>query len=448
MNVIRGIRLSRRALLRGAGAAIALPLLDAMVPAGALAGEPEAARRLLFVGVPNGIHMPDWTPKAEGPLAALPPILEPLAPHAKELSVLSGLALDGGRDHGDGPGDHARSCASFLTGAHPRKTAGADLRAGVSVDQAAAVKLGETTRLASLELGCEPAMTSGQCDSGYSCAYSANMSWRSESQPMPKETDPRAAFERLFGGPDTGESAEERARRLALRRSVLDAALADAKDLRDRLGPTDRRKLDEYLTAVRDLERRIDRAAKDGESLAPQGAVRPAGVPSDPKEHLRLMFDVAVLAVQSDATRVVTVLVANEGSNRSYAFAGVPEGHHEISHHGNDAAKQAKVAKINRWHAEQFAYLLERLRAVREGGGSLLDRAAVVYGSGISDGNRHNHDDLPVLLAGRLGGTLAPGRHVRFPAETPLCNLYLSLLDRVNVRTAKFGDSTGRLAGI
>jgi hypothetical protein len=448
MHVIRGRRLSRRAVLRGAGAAIALPLLDAMIPAGLFAGEPEPALRLVFLCVPNGIHMPEWTPKAEGLLEKLPSILEPLAPHATDVSVLSGLTLDGGRDHGDGPGDHARSCASFLTGAHPKKTAGADLHAGVSVDQAAASKLGDVTRLPSLELGCEASMNSGQCDSGYSCAYSANVSWRSESTPSSKEVDPRLAFERLFGGPDTGETAAERAKRLLLRRSVLDAAQDDAKRLAGTLGPADGAKLDEYLTAVRELERRIVRAAKDGDGDAPAGAVRPKGVPDDVRAHIRLMSDVIVLALQSDTTRVATFLVANEGSNRSYGFLGVPDGHHEISHHGGDAAKQEKIRKINRFHVEELAYLLDRMATVREGTGTLLDRSAVVYGSGIGDGNRHNHDDLPIVVAGRLGGSLAPGRHVRFPAETPLCNLYLSLLDRVNVRLARFGDSNGRLAGI
>jgi Protein of unknown function (DUF1552) len=448
MNVIRGVRLSRRAVLRGAGAAIALPLLDAMLPARLLAGEPEAPRRLVFLCVPNGVHLPDWTPKSEGALTELPFVLEPLAPHAKDVQVLTGLALDGGRDHGDGPGDHARSAASFLTGAHPRKTAGADLRVGVSVDQVAAAKLGETTRLPSIELGCEPSMTSGQCDSGYSCAYSANVSWRSESLPTSKEVDPRAAFDRLFGGPDTGETPEERARRVALRHSVLDVSLDEAKRLAARLGPTDRRKLDEYLDAVRELERRIDRATKDGNSPLPEGASRPAGVPGDFAAHIRIMCDLIVLALRTDTTRVATFLLANEGSNRSYGFLGVPDGHHEISHHGGDAAKQEKIRRINRFHVEQLARLLAAMSAAKDGDASLLDRSAVVYGSGISDGNRHNHDDLPILVAGRLGGSLSPGKHVRYASQTPLCNLYLALLDRVNVRAQKFGDSSGRLAGI
>jgi hypothetical protein len=448
MHVIRNVRLSRRTVLRGVGAAVALPLLDAMLPARAFAADAAAPLRLAFLYVPNGVHMPAWTPAAEGPLAALPSILEPLAAHAKDVQVLSGLTLDGARDKGDGAGDHARASAAFLTGAHARKTGGADLRAGVSVDQMAAAKLGDATPLPSLELGCDAAMTSGQCDNAYSCAYSANVSWRTPSLPMSKENDPRVAFERLFGGPSVGESAEERLRHLALRRSVLDLVGDDAKRLSAKLGATDRGKLDEYLSAVRDMERRIDRAAKGGDVAAPAGVARPTGIPADYREHLRLMLDLVVLAFRADATRVVTLLFGNEQSNRSYGVIGVPEAHHEISHHGNDPEKLAKIAKINRFHVEQLTYFLDALAAAKEGGATLLDASAVVYGSGISDGNRHNHEDLPILVAGRLGGSLAPGKHVRYPAETPLCNLHLALLERVGVHAPKFGDSTGQLAGI
>jgi hypothetical protein len=448
MNVISNVRLSRRAVLRGVGAAVALPLLDAMWPARLFGAEPETALRLAFLYVPNGVHMPMWTPAAEGPLAALPPLLEPLAPHAKDVQILSGLTLDGARDKGDGSGDHARACAAFLTGAHARKTGGADLRVGVSVDQAAAAKLGEATPLASLELGCDEAMTSGQCDNAYSCAYSANLSWRTPSLPMSKEIDPRLAFERLFGGPSTGESAEERLARLALRRSVLDLVEDDAKRLAAKLGATDRGKLDEYLSAVRDMERRIDRAAKSGDAVAPAGAARPTGVPADFREHLRLMLDLVVLAFRADATRVVTLPFGNEQTNRSYGFIGVPDAHHEVSHHGDDPEKLEKIARINRFHVGELAHLLGELKAAKEGDGSLLDATAVLYGSGISDGNKHNHENLPILLAGRLGGSLSPGKHVRYAAETPLCNLHLALLERVKVRVPKFGDSTGPLAGI
>jgi hypothetical protein len=448
MNVIRNVRLSRRTVLRGVGAAVALPLLDAMWPARAFAADAAAPLRLAFLYVPNGVHMPAWTPAAEGPLATLPPTLEPLAPHAKSVQVLSGLTLDGARDKGDGAGDHARASAAFLTGAHARKTGGADLRCGVSVDQMAAAKLGDATPLPSLELGCDPAMTSGQCDNAYSCAYSANVSWRTPSLPMTKEDNPRLAFERVFGGPSTGESAEERLRRLAMRRSVLDLVGDDAKRLAAKVGATDRGKLDEYLSAVRDMERRIDRAAKGGDVAAPAGAARPTGIPADFREHLRLMLDLVVLAFRADATRVVTLLFGNEQTNRTYGFIGVPDAHHEVSHHGGDPEKLAKIAKINRFHAEQLAYFLAALSSAKEGDATLLDASAVVYGGGISDGNRHNHEDLPILVAGRLGGSLAPGKHVRFAPETPLCNLHVALLDRVGVHAPKFGDSTGPLAGI
>jgi len=449
MNVIRNARLSRRTVLRGVGAALALPLLDAMIPAARLfAAESPAARRLVFLYVPNGVHLPAWTPAVEGPLKTLSPILESLAPHAADVQVLSGLTLDGARDHNDGSGDHARASAAFLTGAHARKTGGADLRCATSVDQMAATKLGDATPLPSLELGCDEAMTSGQCDNAYSCAYSANISWKSETMPMSKEVDPRLAFERLFGGPSNGETAEARLARLALRRSVLDAVGEDAKRLSSRLGATDRAKLDEYLAAVRDMERRLDRAAKGGDAVAPVNAARPTGIPADFREHLKLMLDLVVLGFRADATRVVTFMFGNEQTNRSYPMIGVPEAHHEVSHHGGDPAKHEKITRINRFHAEQLAYFLAELKKNKEADATLLDASAVVYGSAISDGNRHNHEDLPILVAGRLGGALSPGKHVRYPAETPLCNLHLALLGAVGVKTTKFGDSTGVLVGI
>jgi hypothetical protein len=444
----RGRVLSRRTVLRGLGAAVALPLLDAMVPTRLFAGEPAAVRRLLFICVPNGVHLPHWTPAAEGPLGALPPILEPLAPHKSELTVLSGLTLDNARDKGDGPGDHARGCAAFLTGARARRTAGADLRCGVSVDQVAAAKLGEATPLASLELGCEPSPAAGNCDNAYSCAYTSNISWKTETMPMSKEVDPAAAFDRLFGAHSRGETAEERVRRLLSRKSVLDLVAEDAKRLGLSLGGTDRAKLDEYLSAVRDIEKRIDRSAKEGDAALPAGAARPSGIPTDFREHLRLMSDLIVLAFRADATRVISLLVANEQTNRSYPFLGVPESHHDVSHHGDDPEKHAKISRINRFHVEELAYLLGKLKAAQEGGGSLLDTAAVLYGSGISDGNRHDHENLPILLAGRLGGTLSPGRHVKHPFDTPLANLYVALLDKVGARAGKFADSTGPLSGV
>ncbi len=435
--------LSRRTVLRGLGAAVALPWLEAMTPARSLAQSaiPTAPNRLAYLYVPNGVQMADWTPKATGASFELPDLLKPLASVRDDLLILSGLKLDKAEAHGDGGGDHARAMASFLTCAHPRKTGGADLRAGVSADQAAAGVIGPATRFPSLEIGCEGGRDSGRCDHGYSCAYQVNLSWRNESSPAAKEVDPALVFDRLFGRETIGGDREV-ARRERRRRSVLDFVADDAKRLQTKLGGSDRRKLDEYLTGVREVERRIGRGAAQvgGDKVA-----RPSGIPGDYREHLRLMADLLVLAFQADLTRVATFVFANDGSNRSYREIGVPEGHHDLSHHGNDPARQAQVKAINRFHVEQYAYLLARLKAIPEGDGTLLDHSMIVYGSGISDGNAHSHDNLPILVAGRGNGTIKPGRHVRYQADTPLANLHLGLLDRMKVPVASFGDSTSPL---
>jgi hypothetical protein len=436
----RSGHLSRRTVLRGLGACLALPLLEAMPgPTQAQAARPP--QRLLFVYAPNGKHMADWTPATEGAGFAPPPLLEPLRAARGELLVLSGLSLRPADSNGDGPGDHARAMAAFLTGSRPRRTAGADLRVGVSVDQVAAARLGATTRFASLEVGCEGGRTSGVCDNGYSCAYQTNLSWRTPTTPLSKEINPRLLFERLFGRPAAdGRAAAQRARD---RCSVLDFVAEDARRLRAQVGGPDRRRLDEYLTGLREIEVRLQRAQPVAQ-VGQARLARPTGIPQDFREHARLLTDLLVLAFQADLTRIATFVLANDGSNRSYREAGVAEGHHDVSHHGGDPAKLDKIRRINRLHVEQFAYLLGRLRAVSEGGETLLGRSLVVYGSGISDGDRHNHDNLPILLAGR-GGGVRPGRHVRYPAGTPLTNLYLSLLDRLGVELPAFGDATGRL---
>lgn len=436
-------RVSRRALLRGAGASLALPWLEAMRPTLARAAGPPDPLRLAVLFVPNGINMADWTPADEGADFALPAVLEPLAAHRRRLLVLTGLTHDKARANGDGPGDHARSAACFLTGCQPFKTDGAKLRAGISFDQVAAQYVGPRTRLPSLELGIEPGANAGNCDSGYSCAYSANISWSSASRPMTKVVAPRLVFERLFG--DGQGAPAERAKRLAYRQSVLDHVLEDASRLEAQLGRGDRRKLDEYLTSVRDVERRLTLNEADPPADAVGVPERP---PADYQEHIRLMCDLMALAFRTDTTRVCTFMLANEGSNRSYQAIGVPEGHHDLSHHGNDEAKKAKIRDINRFHTAQLAYLLDRLAQCAEGEGSLLDNALVLYGSGISDGNRHNHDDLPVLLAGGGRGTIRSGRHVRYADETPLSNLFLSLLDRFDAPIERLGDSTQRLTGL
>lgn len=436
----------RRQILRGLGASVALPFLDAMAvdtTAGAMADE--IPRRAAFLYVPNGVSMAHWRPSALGADFELPPTLQPLADFRDQLMVISGLTLDKARDHGDGGGDHARALSAFLTCCQARKTHGADIRAGISVDQIAAWKLGDLTRLPSLEIGCEAGNQVGNCDSGYSCAYSNNISWRTESTPQAKEVNPRVVFERLFLD-ESGDTARDRSKRLALKKSILDTVHSDARKLNQRLGAGDQRKMDEYLTSVRELEQRIERSEKFGsrKMTVPDYPV-PTGIPDDYREHLQVMSDMLVLAFQTDTTRVSTFIFANEGSNRGYPMIEVSEGHHDLSHHQDDADKIAKLAKINLFHMERLAYLLNKMKSVTEGSGTLLENTMLVYGSGISDGNRHNHEDLPILLVGSGGGTIRSGRHVSYPTETPLANLYLSLLERLGIPTEKLGDSNGKL---
>jgi hypothetical protein len=405
-----------------------------------------APNRMAFLYVPNGCNMADWTPTAEGADFELPAILDPLKELREDLLILTGLTVDKARPHGDGGGDHARAMAAFLTGAQPHKTDGADIRAGVSVDQVAAARLGDQTRLQSLEIGCEPGAMAGGCDSGYSCVYSSTLSWRSATSPMPKETNPKLVFERLFGS----GSSKDRMARDSRRKSLLDFVRQDAGDLTRKVGTTDKRKLDEYFTAVRDIELRMERAEKLPEPKVPDGFSPPSGVPAEYQEHLRIMADLMVLAFQADITRVSTFVLANEGSNKPYPFIGIHEGHHDLSHHGGDEAKKAKIREINKFHVTQLAYVLNKLKSIPEGDGNLLDHSTIVYGSGNSDGNRHNHDDLPILLAGRACGTIKTGRHLSFPrhSDTPLNNLWLSMLDRVQAGVDILGDSTGRLPGL
>lgn len=441
---------SRRDALRGLGVALTLPWLESLAPALARASSAIAQppRRMAFIFVPNGVHLPNWTPQSEGFGFQLPYILEPLGNVQEELLVLSGLTHDKGRANGDGPGDHARSASVFLTGAQPRKTDGSNIRSGISVDQAAAQRIGSLTKFPSLELGCEPGRSAGGCDSGYSCAYSSNISWAGESSPMGKETNPRAVFERLFSAGGGRTTDKHAARRQALKLSVLDFISEDAKRLQDQLGTSDNRKLDEYLTGVREVERRIELAERESFGEKTVDYEVPAGIPREYAEHLRLMCDMMVLAFQTDSTRIASCMFADAGSNRSYRQIDVPDGHHDLSHHRSDAKKLEKISKINRFHVAQLAYLLEKMKAVPEGDGSLLDNSMICYGSAISDGNRHNNEDLPILLAGRGGGTIDPGRHLRYQREIPLCNLFMSMLDRVGAPVDFIGDSTGRLSDL
>jgi hypothetical protein len=426
------------------GATIALPMLDAMTPAFAAASRlgPNTPRRLAFVYVPNGIIMKDWTPAADGSAFEFTRVLKPLEPYRKDLLVLSGLTHNTGRALGDGPGDHARAAASFLTGVHPKKTAGADICSGVSVDQIAAQKIGGATRFASLELGCEDGRLVGNCDSGYSCAYSNSISWRTASTPMPPEVNPRAVFERLFG--DASETPEARAKRLTYNKSILDFVLEDTQRLKGDLGKTDRRKLDEYLDAVRTIERRIELAEHDSQQFSPT-IEKPAGVPVEFVDHVRLMFDLMILAFQADLTRISTFMICREGSTRTYREIGVSDAHHPLTHHRGNPEWIEKVAKINCFHLEQFAYFVGKLKSIPDGDGTLLDRMMVVYGSGLADGNQHTHNDLPVAIAGGGNGALRLGRHVRYPKETPMTNLYVAMLDHMGVTPEHIGDSTGEL---
>jgi hypothetical protein len=423
---------SRRTLLRGA---LALPSLGIMSR-----GATKQPTRMVFVYVPNGIDMRYWTPEQAGTDFALPRILEPLHSSREHMLLLSGLTHNNGRALGDGAGDHARAAASYLTGVHPLKTSGADIRNGLSVDQAAARVIGKQTRFASLELGLEDGGMVGNCDSGYSCAYSNSIAWRNENSPLPPEISPRVLFERLFGSMQDGESSSARTRRLRNRRSLVDYALEDAKSLMNRVGTDDRRKLDEYLFAVRDLEKRLD-----GQPNAPQELDVPDGMPADFSEHCTLMMDLMTLAMQTDSTRVLTFMMGREGSTRTYREIGISDGHHPLTHHRNDPETMEKVARINCYHLQFFSNWVKKLAATPDGEGSLLDHSMIVYGSGISDGNRHTHHDLPVLLAGKGNGILRPGRHVRYAKETPMANLFVTMLDKMGLPGETLGDSNGRL---
>jgi hypothetical protein len=442
--------ISRRTVLRGLGTAMALPLLDAMFPevVRATAGAPGAARppqRMAFLYVPNGAYMPYWMPKAEGPEFELTPCLQPMAEHRKDMIVFGGLTCDKARPNGDGAGDHARAGGAFLTGAQPKKTAGANFQAGLSVDQFAAQQLGERTRFPSLELAIEKYRGAGNCDSGYSCVYEHTLSWKNATTPLPPEVNPKQVFNRLFAEKPNDPEAAARAE---LRASVLDSVLEDAKDLSRKLGGNDQKKLDQYLTGVRELEKRIARAETLSPVVLPDDVSRPAGVPVDLTEHIHLMCDLLVLAFQTDVTRICAFMIGREGSEQKYRMAGVNEGHHSISHHQNKPDNLAKIKAINIYHMTQLAYLTGKLKSVPEGEGTLLDNCMIAYGSAIADPNRHHHHDLPVVLVGQGGGTIKTGRYIRYPNETPLNNLWLAMLERFGVTAEKLGDSTGVLQGL
>jgi hypothetical protein len=437
--------LPRRTFLRGMGTAVALPFLDAMVPAAARADASKAPVRMAFAYVPNGIDMRNWNPDYEGKLGELPMILKPLEPVKDDILLLGNLTHNTGRALLDGAGDHGRCCGSYLTGVQVKKTV-VDIKASVSCDQLVANQIGKQTRFPSLELGLEDARQAGDCDSGYSCAYTNNLAWRSETQPLPPILDPRTLFERLFGE-GVALTPEARARQNKYKRSILDFIIEDTRTLETGLGPTDKRKLDEYLSSIREVERQIAKAENDNAQIDPH-MDKPYGVPSDFADHFKLMTDMITIAFQADLTRVVTFLITREGSSRAYREIGIPDGHHPLTHHRNQVELMDKVAQINTYHMQQFAQWVEKLKAAKEGDGSVLDNSMVVYGAGLSDGNAHRHDDLPTIIAGRGGNFVKTGRRVVYRKETPMCNLFLTMMDRMGTRMEHFGDATGHLEGV
>jgi len=432
--------LPRRTFLKGVGTAIALPMLDSMVPAFASSSAYKPPIRLAFGYVPNGIEMKDWTPKGAGKDFEMTRILKPLEPFRDDLLVLTGLAHRTGTGEA---GDHARAGGNYLTGVRPKRTTGADIAVGISVDQVAAQAIGSRTRLPSLELGCEATRTVGSCDAGYSCAYQNSLAWRSPSTPMPPEINPRLVFERLYGSLDVALDPKLQAQINEDRKSVLDYVHERTRKLIGTLGPSDRRKIDEYFTAIREIEKRIERVESDNRQLTPE-IDKPVGIPTQFAEHVRLMHDLLVVALQADITRIATLLYSREGSNRSYSDLGFTDGHHPITHHRNLPDLVEKVTKINCYHVEQFAYLIRKLKSIQEGDGTLLDHCIIVYGSSLSDGNRHDHTNLPIVLVGRGGGCLKPGRHVVYPDAPPMTNLFLTLLDRLGVPAERSATAPAR----
>jgi hypothetical protein len=438
--------LSRRTLLKGLGTAVALPFLDSMVPAFAAPGVASTAypNRLFFTYIPIGAIMDEWIPTGSETDFQFKRILQPLTPYKDDLLILGNLDCHNGYALGDGGGDHARAGAAYLTGVHPKKTSGADIHAGVSVDQIIAMQKGSATKFASLELGCEDSRTVGACDSGYSCAYQNSVSWRTPNSPMPPETNPRVVFERMFGTEDLSVPADVRARRAAARKSILDFVSDDTKRIESDLGPSDRHKIDEYLYAVREIEKRIENAEHENRQFVPSVG-KPAGVPVLFADYLKLMFDLQFLAIQADLTRTATFMIGREGSQRTYDEIGIPEPHHPLTHHRGNKESIEKVTQINTFHAQQLAYFLNKMKSTREGDGSLLDHSMMVYGSGIADGSEHSHVNLPILIAGKGNGQLKTGRSLKYAAGTPVTNLWLTLLDRLDVHPESVGDSTGRL---
>ena len=446
MMINTGKSLARRSFLRGLGTTLALPVLDAMTPAFAATSTIVSPVRAAFLYVPNGIIMKDWKPTVgESPKDfTFGRTLKPLESMRQHVSVLSGLDHYNGQSLGDGAGDHARAGATWLTGVHPKKTEGLDIHAGISVDQLLAKEMGRSTMLPSLELGLEDVRMVGGCDSGYSCAYSYTLCWSSPTTPVPYETNPRAVFERLFGDGDTTDPIA-RAVQARQDRSILDFVREDSKRLGATLGTNDKRKLSEYLDSIREIETRIQKAEQPGKLAALPSIDQPAGIPPTFEEHIKLMFDLMTIAFQADLTRVITMMIGREGGNRTYRSIGVPDAHHGLSHHFNDPAKIERIQKIDQHHVEMLAHFINKLNATPDGNGTLLDNSMVVYGSSISDGNKHEHNDLPAILCGHGGGKIKGGLHHQFRKGTPMANLFMTMMDNMDVRPERIGDSTGKV---
>jgi hypothetical protein len=438
--------MARRTVLRGMGTTVALPLLDAMISSTKAAEVAAKARmRLQVIYTPNGMMMQNFTPAQAGEGYAMTPILKPLEPYREKFTVISGLAHKEAEALGDGGGDHGRSCGSYLTGVHVKKTEGADITSGRSMDQIVAKQFGEQTQIPSLELGLDPPSLVGSCDTGYSCAYTNTLSWSTASTPLPVTVNPREVFERIFGD---GDNLDPQSRIAQLRRqaSILDSVAEDARRQARSMGADDQKKIEEYMQSIRDIERRIQKMEQGGtETVALPAYARPAGIPDSFEDYSHMMIDLQILAYQADVTRVGTFMIGREVSGRSYPEIGVPDAHHPLSHHGNDPEKIAKLTKINILHMEQVAYYLKRMSETKDGEGTLLDHTMLLAGASLADSNRHDHTNLPVIVA---GGLVQGNRHLVAADNTPMTNLMLSMMDRLGVQQDRLGDSTGRLAGL
>ena len=436
--VITKLALPRRTFIRGIGATVALPFLDAMVPA--MKAQAKAAPRFTAIYCGNGANMFDWTPPTEGVGFTLSPSLLPLEPYRDRLAVFTGLDNFQATDQGDVGGQHPRAAPAFMSCAHPKQTEGADVQAGTTIDQMIADRICRDTKLPSLEVSVDRNDVVGACDHGYACAYMNSMSWKTPTTPLPSETNPRFVFERMFG---IGATAEERLARAREDRSILDALTEEIASLRRRLGAGDRAKLGQYFDAVRDVEQRIVRAESTNSDFSvPE---QPIGVPETFKEYIELMFDLQALAFQADITRVSSLMMARENVNRSYPEIGLPDAHHSISHHGNNPEKMKAYTKLNTYHVETLTYYLNKLKSIPDGDSNLLDNTVVLFGSGMSDGNVHNNYNVPVIVVGGQALQVKGNRHVKYPKGTPLANLMLGVMDRFGVQSEKFGDSTSEI---